>query len=119
MSEHPISSTKAINGFLDAVRDAAAESPAFRARLIEALCMTVVYEGEEQFEGADPAAQAARWSEDAFKRIWNGAKPAEIRAVLRDKDLATPTDSKGFKKPQLLDLLYERALAQAEELGLV
>ncbi len=119
MPQNEVSVQAAVDSFLDAVRDAAAESPSFRARLVEALGFTVLYEGEEQFEGADPAMQAARWSEDAFVRIWSGAKPAEIRAVLKDKELATPTDMRGKPKKELIKLLYECALARAVELRMV
>ena len=108
-----------IDSFLNVVRDAAAESPAMRARLIEALGVSVIYEGEEQFEGANPVTHAARWSQDAFVRIWSGAKVSEIKAVLKTNLLATPTDMRGLKKGDLTKMLYQRSLAKAEELGLV
>lgn len=117
MSRREVSADIAINEFLRAVKDAAAENPTFRARLVDALGFTVLYEGEEQFAGADPATQAARWSKDAFLRIWSGAKVAEVKAVLKDHQLATPDDMRGLKKAQLTELLYRRALSQAEETG--
>ncbi|KCZ55617.1 hypothetical protein HY29_10860 [Hyphomonas beringensis] len=118
MTENEIDAQKAINGFLAAIRDAAAESPAFRARLIEAMQVTVLYEGQEQFQGANPAVQAARWSKDAFCRIWGAAKVGELKATLKENDLATATDMKGMKKNDLVELLYKRALSRAEELRL-
>lgn len=117
MSRNEVSAELAINGFLQAVKDAAAESPEFRARLVGALGFTVLYEGEEQFAGANPAAQAARWSEDAFTRIWSGARVAELKSVMKDRELATNDDMRGMRKADLIGLLYRRALAQAEETG--
>lgn len=124
MPKNDVTPIEVIDGFLSAIRDVAAENTAFRARLIEILGVNVVYEGEEQFEGANPAVQAARWSQDAFSRIWSGAKLGEIKAVLKDHHLATPMDmkypnGKNMNKKALIDLLYERGLAKAEELGLV
>lgn len=118
MAHDESTALNAIDRFLNTIRDAAAESPTFRAKLIEAMQLTVLYEGEEQFAGADPAVQASRWSEDAFMRIWSGAKVGELKAVLKDHDLATPTDMKGLKKAELIQLLYRRALKRAEELRL-
>jgi len=44
-------------------------------------------------------------------------KVAEVKAVLKDHQLATPDDMRGLKKAQLTELLYRRALSQAEETG--
>tara|TARA_X000001316_G_C911855_1_gene26992 strand:+ start:487 stop:843 length:357 start_codon:yes stop_codon:yes gene_type:complete len=108
----------AIDEFLRAIKDAAAESPSFRARLVDALGYTVLYEGAEQFEGANPVRQANQWSEDAFCRIWSGAKVGDIKKVLKDYELATNDDMKGLKKAELIALLYERASSQAVETGI-
>jgi len=40
-----------------------------------------------------------------------------VKAVLKDHQLATPDDMRGLKKAQLTELLYRRALSQAEETG--
>lgn len=110
MDDKHVSADIAIDGFLRAVKDAAAEMPEFRARLIEALGFTVLYEGEEQFEGADPVRQAGLWSHDAFARIWSKATLKQIKDALKARQLATPEDMKGKKKPQLIGMLYDRAL---------
>jgi hypothetical protein len=118
MPNNEVPADLAIEAFLQAIKDAAAEIPEFRSRLVDALGFTVLFEGAEQYQGANPATQAARWSEDAFKRIWAGATPAELKKVLKDRGLASEDDLKGKKtKPALLTLLYQRALAQAEETG--
>ena len=117
MNDKEVSANLALKNFLNAVKDAAAESPTFRARLIDALGFTVLYEGDEQFAGANPTKQAGRWSEDAFTRIWKGATVAELRATLSEYDLATKEDIKGLRKNELIALLYRRAKNQAEETG--
>lgn len=117
MSKNEVPADLAIAAFVQVIKDAAAELPEFRSRLVEALGLTVIYEGHEQYQGANPATHAARWSEDAFQRIWSGASLKELQTVLKERGLASPDDIKGKKKPALLSLLYTRALAQAEETG--
>lgn len=117
MPNNEVPADLAIEAFLQAIKDAAAEIPEFRSRLVDALGFTVLFEGAEQYQGANPATQAARWSEDAFKRIWAGATAAELKKVLKDRGLASVDDLRGKAKPALLTLLYRRALAQAEETG--
>ncbi|NBC20084.1 MAG: hypothetical protein GVY06_03400 [Alphaproteobacteria bacterium] len=117
MTTREVAPDAALNAFLEAVRDAAAEDPAFKARLIDALGFTVLYEGEEQFEGANPVSQAERWSPDAFKRIWNAARVPQIREALKNQELATTSDMRGLRKAELIDLMYRRAEQKARNDG--
>jgi len=117
MDKEYLTADLAINRFLRAVKDAAAESPEFRARIIEALNVTVLYEGEEQFVGADPIKQAGKWSQDAFARIWSKATLGQIKTVMKSYQLATPEDMKGKRKPQLIELLYDRAQKESHNDG--
>lgn len=117
MSHDEVSAQIALNKFLQTVKDAAAEDPKLRSRLVEALDLTVLYEGEEQFVGADPLKQANRWSEDAFTRIWSKATVGQIKAALKDHGLATNSDMSKKKKPELIELLYRRASRAAQNDG--
>lgn len=117
MTNNEVSAQTALNNFLQAVGDAAAEDAKLRSRLIETLNFTVLYEGEEQFIGADPTKQAQRWSEDAFCRIWGRATVTQIKAALKDHGLATTSDMRGLRKPNLLELLYRRASRAAKNDG--
>lgn len=117
MAQREVTPDAVLNSFLQAVHDAAREDAAFKARLIDALNVTVLYEGEEQFEGADPVTHAQRWSPDAFKRIWKGAKVSQIKDALKSHHLATTTDMKGLNKAALIDLLYTRAEKKARNDG--
>lgn len=119
MSNKVVAAKDAVNAFLDLLKDTVAEDPQFRARMVDVLGLTVVYEGEEQFQGANPVKQAAQWSEDAFARIWSGAKVTDLKQVLKERSLATATDMRGLKKSDLISLLYRRALEQAENTGLI
>ena len=114
-----IEADEAISRLFDILKDAAKDDPALRSRMISALGVTVRYEGAEQFEGSDPAKMASEWSQDAFKRIWNGATAAQIKAALKEHALATSTDMRGLRKPQLVELIYERAFEQADSRGLI
>lgn len=119
MDDKHVSAEVALSAFFRAVRDEANVSPAFRARLIDALGINVLYEGEEQFEGANPVKQAGLWSEDAFARIWSKASLKQIREALKLHQLATPEDMKGKRKPQLVEMLYERAEQAHDNDGMI
>lgn len=119
MNDNPVSAEAALSAFFRAVKDEATVSPAFRARLIDALGVTVLYEGEEQFEGANPVKQAGLWSEDAFARIWSKASLKQIKDALKSHQLATPEDMKSKKKPQLVEMLYDRALQAHDNDGMI
>lgn len=119
MNDKHISAEDALGAFFRAVKDEAMVSPAFRARLIDALGVTVLYEGEEQFEGANPVKQAGLWSEDAFARIWSKASLKHIREALKAYQLATPEDMKGKKRPQLVEMLYDRAQQAYDNDGMI
>lgn len=117
MSNREVKPEEALNAFLKAVKDAAAEDPAFKSRLISALGFTVLYEGEEQFIGANPVEQANRWSPEAFKRIWNPARVVQIKSALKDHELATTSDIRALNKGQLIDLMYKRAVEKSRNDG--
>ena len=119
MNDRHVSAEAALSAFFRAVKDEAMVSPAFRARLIDALGVNVLYEGEEQFEGANPIKQAGLWSEDAFLRIWSKASMKQIRDVLKSYQLATPEDMKGKKRPQLVAMLYDRAQQVHDNDGMI
>ena len=111
------SAETALNKFMDVIRDEIAENPSLRRRLTDALGCEVLYEGAEQFDGANPSRQAAKWSKEAFARLWNAATVGQIKKCFKENELATPSDLKGLRKAQLVDLLYERALEHAEASG--
>jgi hypothetical protein len=117
MTENQKSPKQALNDFFRAIQDLAAEDATLRGRLIDALGVQVLYEGEEQYVGQNPIKQASKWSEDAFKRIWKPASVAQIKAALTDFELATTSDMRGLRKADLLDLLYSRAEQQSRNDG--
>jgi hypothetical protein len=119
MSDRHVSAEAALGAFFRAVKDEAMISPAFRARLVDALGVTVLYEGEEQFEGANPIKQAGLWSEDAFIRIWSKATSRQIKDAVKAYQLATPEDMKGKKKLQLVEMLYDRAQQEHDNDGMI
>lgn len=110
----------ALRAFLDVVASEAEINAAFRNRLLAAIGAKVIFEGEDDIATADPVSLSVRYSEDAFRRIWGILKPADLKALLVAKGLASKEDVKPLKKaPELLGLLWSRSREKAEELGRV
>jgi hypothetical protein len=107
----------ALSRFLDAVRDEAAVNVSFRNRLISALALEVIIEGEEEISTLDPVSLCVAKSESAFRRIYEQLPPAKLKAVLLEAELAKKPDLTGQTKPGLINMLYQRARNRAEERG--
>ncbi len=117
MSKQQVPPQLALNRFLDALRDEAAVNVSFRNRLIEALALEVLIEGEEEISTLDPVSLAITKGESAFRRIYEQLNAAGIRAVLLEAKLATRPDLTGQNKSGLINMLYQRARNRAAERG--
>ncbi len=110
----------ALSRFLTAIRDQADADPAFRNRLLIALGVTVVFEGENDLFNVDPHIVAAMKEEMQFRAIYGALTTAKLRSVLTTKSkLASAADLRGKSPEDMMDMLWERAKARAEERGLL
>ncbi|MDZ4760927.1 MAG: hypothetical protein SGJ21_07640 [Alphaproteobacteria bacterium] len=103
-----------IDRFFDELRAEVRANPKLAARLVKALGGNVVFENEVKAETANPYALAAD-GRTRFYSVFGAMKAAEVKRILRDHNLATSVDVKGKSGDQLLDLLFDRALAKVSE----
>ena len=118
-NEKPISPNAALRRFLDAVADEADMNPGFRNRLLLALDVPVIFEGQDDLATVHPLELAVRYDEHTFKRIYGQLKSAALKKILVERNLASAAEAgaKGIKAPQQIELLWERARGRAEEDG--
>lgn len=117
--EKPISPNVALRRFLDVVADEADLNAAFRNRLLLALNVPVIFEGQDDLATVHPVELAVRYDEHTFKRIYSQLKGPALKRVLIDHNLASTAEAgaRGIKPPQQIELLWERARDRAEEDG--
>lgn len=118
-SEKPISPNAALRRFLDAVADEADMNAEFRNRLLLALDVPVIFEGQDDLATVHPVELVVRYDEHTFKRIYGTLKSAALKKILVERNLASAVEAgaKGIKGPQQIELLWERARGRAEEDG--
>ena len=104
-----------LDRFFDEIRREARDNPRLAARLVEALGGEVVFDRAQKTQIVNPYALVADGSKARFYAIFSEMKPSEVRRVLRDHNLATPVDVQGLSLSELVDMLYQRAMAKVEE----
>ena len=103
-----------LDRFFDAIRDEARANPALAARLVEALGGEVVFEAKDQVALFNPLKLAAKGG-SALETAADGLTAAQLKAVMKAHNLATPVDVRGRSKEELGALLVERARARLSE----
>ena len=111
----PVEASKALDQFFAVVRQEAVNNPAFGARLLEALNVSVVYEGAMAAEVVDPIALVSR-GQEGFRKTFLSFDDKALKKLLTDHSLASKTDIGKRKGPGLVELLWERAQAKHGEL---
>lgn len=116
-NNNPISPNAALRRLLNVVADEADMNAAFRNRLLLALNVPVIFEGEDDLASLHPAELAVRYDEHTFKRIYGQLKGPALKKILTQHNLASAAEAgaKGIKPPAQVELLWERARDRAEE----
>lgn len=109
----------ALGRFLTAIQNQADIDPSFRNSLLLALGVTVVFEGENDLSSVEPHIVAARKDELAFRAIYGRLSGPKIRSLLTKSKLASTTDLRGKTQEEMMNMLWSRARAKAEERGLL
>lgn len=104
-----------LDRFFEEIRDEARENPAFAARLVRALGGEIVFDAANRRVLLNPIAMALAGDEAHFRAEFGAMSPADLRAVLRDFNLASAVDMRGREKGELVDMLWQRALAKGRE----
>lgn len=116
MAEDPgVAAVDYLDRFFDELRAEARSNPKFAARLVKALGGNVVFEDEAKSDIASPYQLASAGSKSRFYAVYSTLKPAEIKKVLKQNNLATTIDMNGKTASQLVDMLFERASIKVSE----
>jgi hypothetical protein len=109
-----LSAVEYIDRFFDELREEVRSNPRLAARLVKALGGNVVFEDEAKSEVVNPMILAAG-PKARFYAVYSAMKPAEIKKVLKQNNLATAVDMNGKTPAQLVDMLYDRAYGKVSE----
>ncbi len=104
-----------LDRFFEEIRDEARGNPAFAARLVKALGGEIVFDAADRRHLLNPIAMALSGDEARFRAEFAAMVAADLRAVLRDFNLASAVDMRGRDKAELVDMLWQRALAKGQE----
>lgn len=116
-----VTAIEALDAFLNTIRVAAHNDQKFAAALLSALNIEVRYEGEDALKASDPIQLAATRDREVFFAIYGGGIPklkaTDLKKLLTDNGLADKSEfPKGAgAEAKLLDMLYSRAKARADE----
>jgi len=110
-----LSAVEYIDRFFDELREEVRSNPRLAARLVKALGGNVVFEDEDKADLANPYVLAASGAKSRFYSVYGAMKPAEIKKVLKQNNLATTIDMNGKSAAQLVDMLFERASGKVSE----
>ena len=110
----PIEPTKALDEFFAVVRQEAVRNPAFQARLLEALKVNVVWQGEGVAEVIDHIA-LVKQGHDKFRKTFLSFDDKTLKKLLADHGLASKTDIGKQKGPALVELMWDRAQTKRQE----
>lgn len=118
-ADQKIAPQVALGRFLAVIRQRAEVDPTFRDDLIQALGVSVSYDGEDDVINVAPHILAVHKTELQFRAIYGGLTTAKLKAVFKKSDLATTADIARKSADELIDMLWKRARNRARERGLV
>ncbi len=104
-----------LDRFFDELRDEVRTNPQFASRLVKALGGNVVFDDAAKSEVANPYVLAATGSRSSFYSVFSTLKPAQLKRVLRDNNLASSIDMAGKNAAQLIDMMFDRATSKVSE----
>jgi len=105
----------ALDRFFDELRMEVRANPDLAHRLVKALGAEVTFESAQAAKLLNARELAGTASEATFRSTLDALTLAQIKAVLKANNLASSVDMKGVKKPDLIDMAYQRARAKADE----
>ena len=113
MAKGTITPEDALERLFDVIRDWAGK-PENAHHMISVLGMSVEYPKADP-KLINPHVLVKTRTEEDFYSIFAAMKPAEITKIMILNRLGVKEDFTGMKAPELLEELYERAKAKAEE----
>lgn len=110
---------EALEKIFEVIRLEAAANPSFARRMLDAVGVTVVFQGTEAAKMVDPIVQASRSEYADFRESFLTFSEKDLKDILKNYSLATTEQVKNVKtKPKqsgLVDLLWDGARRKLEE----
>ena len=115
MSDEPNFALDALDRFLEELRREFRSNPEFAHRVVKSLGAEVMFEGKLAAKLLNPRELVAGKPEDIARATLSSLSLTELKSLAKTNNLATSVDVKGKSKEQLVDMVYTRALAKAQE----
>ncbi len=110
-----LSASEYLDRAFDVIRDEARANPAFASRLVKALGGEVMFPRAQKKHILNPLSVAAVETEAAMRALFSDLSATELKALLRQYNLASAVDIRGLDGKALLDLLVRRARDKSGE----
>lgn len=105
----------ALDRFLEELRREFRANPEFAHRVVKSLGAEVVFEGKLAAKLLNPRELVSGKPEEIARATLSALSLTELKALAKTNNLATSVDVKGKTKEDLVDMVYMRALAKAQE----
>ena len=115
MTDQSTDALEALDRFLEELRREFRSNPEFAYRVVKSLGAEVTFEGKLAAKLLNPRELVATKSEEDAKRVLSALTLTELKTVAKTNNLATAIDVKGKKVEDLVVMIYDRALAKAQE----
>ena len=115
MTDHSTDALEALDRFLEELRREFRSNPEFAYRVVKSLGAEVTFEGKLAAKLLNPRELVSTKSEPDAKRVLSGLSLTDLKTIAKTNNLATAVDVKGKKAEELVTMIYDRALAKAQE----
>lgn len=115
MTDNSSDALEALDRFLEELRREFRSNPEFAHRVVKALGAEVTFEGKLAAKLLNPRELVATKSEEDARRVLSALSLAELKTVAKTNNLATTVDVKGKTADDLVEIIYSRAFAKAQE----
>ena len=113
MSEESLTPEEALNNLFTVIREEAIANPKFAKRLLDAIRIPVVFQGNDAALVVDPVVVAKRNDHAKFREMFSTFSEAELKKMVTNWGLGTTEDVKKVntrpKKIGYIELLWEGA----------
>lgn len=104
-----------IDKFLGALRSELAANPEMTYRIIKALPVSVNFEAADMVEIVNPLELISQHGSEKARELFHAFKPAELKKMARQVNLASSTDMARLSQDDLIDLLISRGSQKIAE----
>ncbi len=104
-----------IDKFLGALRSELAANPEMTYRIIKALPVSVSFDASEMVDLVNPLELISQHGAEKARDLFQAFKPAELKKMARQVNLASTTDMARLSQEDLIDLIISRGARKIAE----